>query len=67
VLCCAVLPYVCAVQNEVCFASDSQQSSCCEGYVCTADSSVQLEAHLAQRMGGTPGLCKKQLSATLSA
>lgn len=54
-------------QNEVCFITGGEQSSCCAGYTCTADSSVKVEASLAEKvMGGLPGVCRK-VSATLSA
>lgn len=54
-------------QNDVCFTSGGEQSTCCSGYTCIADTSVQLEASLAVKvLGGMPGVCKK-LSATLSA
>jgi len=55
------------LQNEVCFTNGGEQSTCCSGYTCIPDTSVQLEASLAVKvLGGTPGVCKK-VSATLSA
>lgn len=55
------------LQNEVCFVTSGEQSSCCAGYTCTADTSVQIEVSLAQKLtGGVPGVCRKA-SATLSA
>jgi hypothetical protein len=55
------------LQNEVCFVTGGEQSSCCTGYTCTPDSSVKVETSLVEKvMGGVPGVCKK-VSATLSA
>jgi hypothetical protein len=45
----------------------SEQSSCCPGYTCTPDSSVQIEGRVAEKvLGGAAGLCRK-VSATLNA
>lgn len=61
------------VQNEVCFVSGNDQSSCCPGHVCTpagADSSAQLEAHVVQKVmtgaAASLGVCKR-VSAALNA